>query len=140
MTVPPRIAEAPSVPSLEDLRALTLAKFSKNSCDFHLEFAQTLLEGTKHVLLQAECGMGKTSSFWILLLANPSGILIVVSPLTLLGDQHVDNLRNVGINAVNIGANTIAGAPHVFEVNIFAIATHPTLRTCRKPNMGPTVS
>ena len=139
MTVPPRIAEVLSVPSLEDLRALTLAKFGKNPCNFQLEFAQTLLVGKKHVLLQAQCGMGKTLGFWIPLLANPSGFLIVISPLTLLGDQHVDDLRRVGIKAVNIDADTIVGTLHVFEVKIFAIATHLTLRTCRISNMGPIV-
>ena len=137
MPVPSRIAGVPSVPSLEDLRTLTFAKFGKNPCNFQLEFAQTLLEGRKHVLLQAGCGMGKTLGFWIPLLANPSGILIVVSPLTLLGDQHVDDLRQVGINAVNVDADTIAGTPHVFEVKIFVIATHLTLRTCRISNTEP---
>jgi len=140
MSVPPRIAGVPSVPSLEDLRALTLEKFGKNPCNFQLEFAQTLLEGKKHVLLQAGCGMGKTLGFWIPLLANPSGFLIVISPLTLLGDQHVDDLRRVGINAVNVDADTISGTPRVFEVKIFAIATHLTLRTCRILNTEPIVS
>ena len=81
--------------------------------------------------------MGKTLGFWIPLLANPSGILIVVSTLTLLGDQHVDDLRRVGINAVNVDADMIAGTPHVFEVKIFVIATHLILRTCRILNTEP---
>ena len=116
MTVPSRIAEVPSVPSLEALRVLTLKRFGKNACNFQLEFAKALLEGEKHVLLQAGCGMGKTLGFWIPLLVNLSGILIIVSPLTLLGDQHVDDLLRVKINAVNIDADTIAERPRVFEV------------------------
>ena len=84
--------------------------------------------------------MGKTLGFWIPLLANPSGFLIIISSLTLLGDQHVDDLRQAEIKAINVDADTIVGAPHVFEVKIFAIATHPTLRTCRTSNMAPIVS
>ena len=104
--------------SLEALRTLTVTRFNKNPCNFQLEFTRTLLEGQKHALLQAGCGMGKTLGFWIPLLARPSGILIVVSPLTLLGDQHVEDLRRVGIRAVNINADTIAETPHVFEVKV----------------------
>ena len=70
------------------------------------------------MLLQAGCGMGKTLGFWILLLARPSGILIVISPLTLLGDQHADDLSRAGIRAINIDANTITKMPCVFEVKI----------------------
>jgi hypothetical protein len=83
MTVPSRSAgdHAP-VPLLEDLRALALEQFGKRACNFQLEFAQAPIEGKKPVLLQAGCGVGKTLGFWIPLLAKPSGILIVVSPLT----------------------------------------------------------
>lgn len=138
MTVPSRIAEDPPVPSLEALRALTLKRFGKNACNFQLEFAQALLEGKKHVLLQAGCGMGKTLGFWIPLLANPTGLLVVVSPLTLLGDQHANDLRKVGIKAVNVDADTIVERPRVFEVKIFVTVTLLALRTCRKLNTGPT--
>ena len=126
MTVPLRIAGDPSIPSLEALRTLAIKTFSKAPCSFQLEFAQALLKRKKHVLLQAGCRMGKTRGFWIPLLTNVSGCLVVISPLTLLGDQHADDLRWVGIKAVNIDADTIAEKPHIFEVKIFVIldATH----------------
>ena len=118
MPVPSRIADDGSVPSLANLRELTLSKFNRNACDFQLEFAQAVLEGRKHVLLQAGCGMGKTLGFWIPLLARTSGSLIVVTPLTLLGDQHVENLMEAGIRAINVDADTVASCPHAFEVII----------------------
>ena len=121
MSVPPRIADDTSVPSLATLRELTLSKFHRNACNFQLEFAQAILEGKKHVLLQAGCGMGKTLGFWIPLLARTSGSLIVVTPLTLLGDQHMQNLTEVGISAINIDVDTIASCPHVFEVILFML-------------------
>ena len=119
MSVPPRIANDTSVPSLAVLRELTFSKFDRNACNFQLEFAQALLEGKKHVLLQAGCGMGKTLGFWVPLLARTSGSLIVVTPLTLLGDQHMENLTEVGIRAINVDADTVSSIPHVFEVTIF---------------------
>jgi len=121
MSVPSRIADDPPVPSLANLRELTLSRFNRNACNFQLEFAQAVLEGKKHVLLQAGCGMGKTLGFWIPLLARTSGSLIVVTPLTLLGDQHVDNLTEAGVSAINIDADTVASCPHVFEVIIFVL-------------------
>lgn len=125
---PSRSAEDASVPSLEDLRAMTIERFGENPCNFQLEFAEALLKGQKHVLLQAGCGMGKTLGFWIPLLAKLSGTLIVVSPLTLLGDQHVNDLGKVGIRAINIDADTIEEMPHVFEVKTSTTA-RPILRS-----------
>ena len=119
MPVPSRIADDLSVPSLAALRDLTVSSFHLDACDFQLEFAQAILEGKKHVLLQAGCGMGKTLGFWVPLLARSSGFLIVVTPLTLLGDQHVQNLKKAGIRAINVDADTISSHPHVFEVVIF---------------------
>ncbi|KAF9788745.1 P-loop containing nucleoside triphosphate hydrolase protein [Thelephora terrestris] len=121
MSVPSRIADVPPIPSLADLRELTLARFQQNACNFQLDFARAILEGKKHVLLQAGCGMGKTLSFWVPLLARTSGSFIVVTPLTLLGDQHVENLSEAGIQAVNIDANAIANDPHIFNVEIFVL-------------------
>ncbi|KAF9778162.1 hypothetical protein BJ322DRAFT_1014802 [Thelephora terrestris] len=105
MSVPSRIADVPPVPSLADLRELTLVRFQQNACNFQLDFARAILEGKKHVLLQAGCGMGKTLSFWVPLLARTSGSLIVVTPLTLLCDQHVENLSEAGIQAIFVLIN-----------------------------------
>jgi len=123
MPDPSRIADDPPVPSLAVLRELTLSTFHRNACNFQLEFAQAVLKGKSHVLLQAGCGMGKTLGFWIPLLARTSGILIVVTPLTLLGDQHVENLAEAGIKAINVDADTLASCSNVFEVTIFISTT-----------------
>ena len=69
--------------------------------------------------------MGKTLGFWISLLARTSGSLVVVTPLTLLGDQHMQNLTEVGVSAINIDAETIVSCPHVFEVIIFMSINEP---------------
>jgi len=123
MPVPSRIADDPPVPSLAALRELTLSTFHRSACNFQMEFAQAILEGKNHVLLQAGCDMGKTLGFWIPLLALVSGILIVITPLTLLGDQHVENLAEVNIKAINIDADMLASCSNVFEVTIFVSTT-----------------
>ena len=51
--------------------------------------------------------------------------MIVVTPLTLLGDQHMQNLTEVGISAINIDTDTIASCLHVFEVIIFMLINEP---------------
>ena len=83
--------------------------------------------------------MGKTLGFWVPLLANPSGILIVVSPLTLLGNQHADDLSEVGIKAINIDVDTIAEIPRVFEVKILITMWDLTLRAGSTSSTGYTV-
>ena len=45
--------------------------------------------------------------------------LIVVTPLTLLGDRHVENLTKAGIKAINVDADTVISSTHVFEVMVF---------------------
>ena len=74
MSVLPQIADNTSVPSLADLHELTLSKFHWNVCNFQLEFTRAVLEGKKHVLLQAGCEMGKTHGFWV-----PCWLRILVS-------------------------------------------------------------
>jgi len=113
MSVPSRIA---------DNSELTFSKFHRNVCNFQLEFSQALLERKKNVLLQVCCGMGKTLGFWFPLLVRTSGFLIVV---TLLGDQHVENLTKAGITAVNIDADTVSSCPHIFEVTNFMSINEP---------------
>ena len=115
MSIPSRITDDPSVPSLATLHELTLLKFHWNVCNFQLEFAQAVLEGKKNVLLQAGCGMGKALGFWIPLLVWTSGFLIIVTPLTLLSDQHVENLMEAGITVVNIDADTVSSCLHILD-------------------------
>jgi len=125
MSAPSRIADDSSVPSLASLRELAISTFGWNPCSFQVEFAQAILKGDKHVLLQAGCGMGKTLGFWIPLLSRTSGSLVVVTPLTLLGEQHARDLTAVGIKAINVDADTVAENYNLFEVEFLAITNEP---------------
>ena len=126
MFVPPRIADDTSVPSFADLRELTLSKSHQNACNLRLELAQAVLKGKKHVLLQAGCGMGKTLGFWVPLLARTSGFLIVVTPLTLLGDQHAKDLTKAGISAINIDATQFPAVHMYLELYFSEISEFGT--------------
>ena len=48
--------------------------------------------------------MGKTLTFWILLLFRPNGIQIIVTPLNQLGRQQVEGLERAGMHAIAIDA------------------------------------
>ena len=69
--------------------------------------------------------MGKTLGFWIPLLIWTSGFLIIVTPLTLLGNQHVENLMEAGITVVNIDADAVLSCLHIFEVTNFISINEP---------------
>ena len=99
-----------SVPSLAALRELTVSIFHRNARNSQLDFSHAILEGKKHVPLQAGCGMGKTLGFWIPLCARSSRSLIVLTPLTLLGNQHVGNLTEAGVSAINVDADAVIAA------------------------------
>jgi hypothetical protein len=50
--------------------------------------------------------MGKTLTFWILLLFFPAcHIQVVITPLNLLGRQNVELLEKAGMKAIFIGAD-----------------------------------
>jgi len=131
MSVPSRIADDPPVPSLAALRELTLSRFHRNACNFQTEFAQAVLEGMKHILLQVGCGMGKTLGFWIPLLVRTSGFLVVVTPLTLLGNQHVENLMDARIQAINVDAGMRYAGRGNADTGVMKSVYDTVRRVCR---------
>lgn len=50
--------------------------------------------------------MGKTLTFWMPLLFRPLGILLVITPLNILGKQNVEILEKAGIDGIFILAGT----------------------------------
>jgi superfamily II DNA helicase RecQ len=47
-------------------------------------------------------GSGKTLTFWIPLLFNGDGIMIIIMPLIVLGEKNVAELLLVSIPAINL--------------------------------------
>lgn len=94
--------------STERIRELVLRKFGKRPCLFQIKVARALREKQNDVFAVAATGSGKTLSFWIaLLMALEDGedkLVIVVTPLNLLGKQNVDILAAAEISAVSVDA------------------------------------
>ena len=59
--------------------------------------------------------MAKTLDFWVPLLARTSGFLVVITPLTLLGDRHVKDLMEAGISAINIDSSTSSSRTSLYS-------------------------
>ena len=87
-----------------------------------MKVALTVYKG-KDVVACAPTGAGKTLSFWIpLLMALKDGLdpmLIVVTPLNLLGKQNVDSLAKMNLPAVavegqNASAETFRVGPKLY--------------------------
>ncbi|KAI0310478.1 P-loop containing nucleoside triphosphate hydrolase protein, partial [Amylostereum chailletii] len=94
-----------SVPLLSEIRDKTQAVFGKRPCLWQLKVAEAILKGDKDITCIAGTGQGKTLTFWMPLLFE-EGIQIVVSPLNILGKQHVESLEKQGIHAIALKAET----------------------------------
>jgi superfamily II DNA/RNA helicase len=111
--------------SLNDIRALVHTAFSKRPCYFQVQIARELLAG-KDVINAAATGMGKTLSFWIGLLMwrnfkkleEPEKIVIVVTPLVVLGTQNANILEKAGLSGVAVDGSNL-GDEIIFKVCLY---------------------
>ena len=88
-----------------NIRVLAQEKLGKRACQFQLLIAQHLWN-KKDVVAVAPTGSGKTMSFWMPLLFRPSGTVVVITPLNILGGQNKDSLARLGIKTISIDAQT----------------------------------
>lgn len=102
------MAEGSSSPrdwSVKEIRDFVERKFHKRPCWFQIKIALALRAG-KDVAGIAATGAGKTLSFWIpLLMALEEGqdkMVIVVTPLNLLGKQTEAQLNQAGLSCVAV--------------------------------------
>ncbi|KAF9496577.1 hypothetical protein BDN71DRAFT_1389254, partial [Pleurotus eryngii] len=77
-------------------------------CLFQIQVAMAIYCDWKDVVACTPTGSGKTLSFWIpLIMVQADGLkklMIVVTPLNLLGQQNVDDLALVHIQAIAINS------------------------------------
>ncbi|KAG1730876.1 P-loop containing nucleoside triphosphate hydrolase protein [Suillus lakei] len=64
----------------------------------------------RDVVTLSPTGSGKMLTFWIPLLFNNGSIMILITPLTILGDKNVMELQQVNIPVVNLSAATATDA------------------------------
>lgn len=110
--------------STSRIRDIVQAKFGKRPCLFQIKIARALREKQNDVVAIAATGSGKTLSFWIaLLMALEDGedkLVIVVTPLNLLGKQNVDILAAAGMKAIAVDAEN--ASEKTFEVSTLFLA------------------
>jgi superfamily II DNA helicase RecQ len=106
----PSITISSDIPSLGQIRSVTLQKFGVRPCLWQVKVAQVLLKGDHDVLCTAGTGMGKTLGFWIPLPLFCQGIQIVITPLNMLGKQNAASLGKAGIRAISISSETATTA------------------------------
>lgn len=92
--------------SINEIRDTVKLKFGKRACWWQIKVALAIWEG-KDVVACAATGAGKTLTFWIpLLMAQFDGmedaVVMVITPLNLLGKQNTDSLAKAGISAVGV--------------------------------------
>ncbi len=91
--------------SVREIHDIVQLRFGKRPCWWQVKAALAIWEG-KDVAC-AENGAGKTLTFWIpLLMAQmdeiEDAVVMVITPLNLLGKQNTDSLAKVNISAVGV--------------------------------------
>jgi superfamily II DNA helicase RecQ len=105
-------------PTLSELRVKVKEVFGFRPCSTQVKDALAQLE-RKDVITIAPTGFGKTLTFWMPLLFNNNGNIIVVTALNILGDQNILELQHIGIKAINItGDNATATHFKVCTISI----------------------
>ncbi|KIJ11128.1 hypothetical protein PAXINDRAFT_15948 [Paxillus involutus ATCC 200175] len=93
------------VPPIADMRSVVQDKFGLQPCTWQLQSARYQLE-SKDVFTVSPTGSGKTLTFWIPLLFNNNGIIIIITPLNILGEKICDEVIQRGFPAINLCAET----------------------------------
>ena len=89
------------VPSIDDLCMEVQRTFGILPCMFQARDAIAQLK-QKDCIMISPTGSGKTLTFWIPLLFNNNGIIIIITALNILGDKNVEELLRLGITAANV--------------------------------------
>lgn len=91
--------------------------FKVRACDWQIGISESVTERDGDVVSVAGTGSGKTLTFWIPVVLNEQGIMIVVTALNTLGKQMVDELERVNIRAISIDGKSASAAN--FAVSFF---------------------
>ena len=75
------------IPTFEAIRTCTLEKLGVSPCLWQCNVTKSVLEALNDVVSVAPTGGGKTMTFWMPLLFRPEGIVVVITPLNILGSQ-----------------------------------------------------
>ena len=100
----------------EEVQKQMEAVFGFRLCLWQIRVVWAILNGDD-VITIAPMGSKKSMTYWMLLLYIKHGIIVVVTPLKLLGSQFVDMLQGNGISAMSITASNTTN--EMFKVTIY---------------------
>jgi superfamily II DNA helicase RecQ len=121
-----------SLPTLSDMRARVQDVFEKRACLFQLRAGRAILERRDTILI-APTGVGKTLAFWMPLVFNNGGILLVITALNILGAQNQLELEAAGITAKAVTAEN--ATDELYKVSTFSSrmpVAHDLFRSLRQ--------
>ncbi|KAF9219056.1 hypothetical protein BS17DRAFT_718681 [Gyrodon lividus] len=126
-----------AVPSASEMKQAVLQKFHITPCDWQIQSGHAQLK-KKDVITVSPTGSRKTMTFWIPMLFNASGIMIIITPLNILGEKTEVEGNLLRIPAINPTAKT--ATDEIFkEIEAFkywVIAVSPE-HTQRPSILGP---
>jgi superfamily II DNA helicase RecQ len=93
------------IPSIERIQQTAEQVFGYKPCLWQVKSALGQLE-QRDVITISATGSGKTLNFWLPLLFNGNGIMVLITPLNILGDKNYNELKEIGINAINLTMST----------------------------------
>ncbi|TDL14194.1 P-loop containing nucleoside triphosphate hydrolase protein [Rickenella mellea] len=99
-------------PTFAEISAKTFQVFRKRPCLLQIKLCSAFLRGSKNIICSAATGFGKTLTFFMPLLFDPR-IIIIITPLNVLGRQNVEQLKAAGIKAISLSGAT--ATPEVFS-------------------------
>ena len=109
------------IPTNQEIISKTMAHFGKRPCYLQIKICQAILKRSKNIICMAATGFGKTLTFFMPLLFDNDGIIIIVTALNILGKQNVEQLQSIGISGIAINADTCKKEVAMVFNNIFWI-------------------
>ncbi|KIK76580.1 hypothetical protein PAXRUDRAFT_169447, partial [Paxillus rubicundulus Ve08.2h10] len=105
--------------------------FHITPCNWQIHSACAQLE-RKDIITVSPTGSRKTMTFWIPMLFNAAGIIIIITPLNILGEKNETEGNLFGIPAVNLTAKTATDdmfkAIEEFKYRIIAVSLERILK------------
>ncbi|KAJ3555330.1 hypothetical protein NM688_g2638 [Phlebia brevispora] len=122
------------IPTHAELQERTQQVFGRRPCRWQCKVAQAILKRQNDVVNTAPTGSGKTLTFWMPLLFRPTGTVIVITPLNILGSQNREQLARLGIWAISIDAQsaTPESLQHIEEGRYRVVVVNPKVALRRK--------
>lgn len=94
-----------NVPSIEEIKKRALQYFKLNPCLWQGDAATVQIKG-KHALVIVPTGGGKSLAIWLPLLFETDTIIIMITPLNALANQHAKWLNEHNIPALSFNSES----------------------------------